>query len=485
MNNRFSNLLAALAGGRADVLAVIPGARPKFVAMGSVVVGTAGMAAISAGFAVSMALGAPLPAALAIGIGWGLLILAFDRSLMVGMTNSPSVGRNLLMAVPRVVLALIMGSVISTPLTLQIFHKETAAEIATMHREAADEFRKNLAADARFTMIPDMERQVADAKALVVSHGGTDPAVKEKKAAYDAAFAKYQELQAAAQCELNGTCGTRRAGVAEAYEQAKAAADNQLVVVNAAKRELVAAADASVAQAQAGLPKAEADLTAAKNERDGLQADFDARNADNTGLLIRLEALDRLAGKRVIMGWAHALLWAMFTCIELLPVLVKLLMTIGASSEYERVQKSQDGGAADVFEAQTQAWRDAESARNQIAVDEAQKDRDIAQAEIQKDVAVAQDRAAREINQEIAINARTEQVQNRVVEAYLDVYEEHVVREAKDRLDEFQRQHPQNGSTVPLAVVQPAGRNGQQLHRNGHGTNTYVQTAQLPDGTVL
>ena len=72
------------------------------------------------------------PAAIAVGMGWGLLILAFDRSLMVGMTSSPSVRRNLLMAAPRVVLALIMGSVISTPLTLQIFHKETAAEIATL-----------------------------------------------------------------------------------------------------------------------------------------------------------------------------------------------------------------------------------------------------------------------------------------------------------------------------------------------------------------
>ena len=102
----------------------------------------------------------------------------------------------------------------------------------------------------------------------------------------------------------------------------------------------------------------------------------------------------------------------------------------------------------------------------------------------QKDVAVARDRAARQINQEIVINARTEQVQNRIVEAYLDVYEDHVIREAKDRLDEFQRQHPQDGLTAPRAG-QPVGRNGQQVRRNGHTPSTYVRTAQLPDGTVL
>ncbi|WP_071288553.1 DUF4407 domain-containing protein [Mycolicibacterium llatzerense] len=484
MNTRFSDLLAALAGGRADVLAVVPGARSKFVAMGAVVLGTAGMASLSAGFAASMALGATVPAAIAIGAGWGLLILAFDRSLMVGMSNSPSMRRNLLMAVPRVVLALVMGSVVSTPLTLQIFHKETAAEIATMHREAADAFRQNLAMDARFTLIPDLERQVADAKARVVSGGGTDPAVKDKQAAYDAAFAKYQDLQAAAQCELNGTCGTGKAGVAEAYEQAKAAADRQLAVLNAAKRDLDTAGAASAAQAQAGLAKIEADLASLTGDRDGLQADFDAHNADNTGLLIRLEALDRLGSKRAILGWAHALLWAMFTCIELLPVLVKLLMTMGTSTEYDRVQKSQDGGAADVFEAQTQCWRDAAHARSRIGVDAAQKERDIAQAEMQKDVTVAQDRAAREAAQEIAINARTEQVQSRVVEAYLDAYEEQVLREAQDRLEDFKRQHAPNGGTVPIAVIQQPG-GGQQPHRNGHLPNTYVQAAQLPDGTVL
>ena len=68
MTVRFSDLLATLAGGRTDVLAVVPGARPKFVAMGAVVLGTAGMAALSAGFAVGMALGASLPAAIAIGM---------------------------------------------------------------------------------------------------------------------------------------------------------------------------------------------------------------------------------------------------------------------------------------------------------------------------------------------------------------------------------------------------------------------------------
>lgn len=472
----FSRVLAALAGGRADVLSVVDGARGKFAAMGAVLLATAGIAALSAGFAMRMALEASLPVAVAVGVGWGLVILAVDRALMAGMANQRSWARSLAVAAPRVVLALILGTVISTPVTLQIFHKETDTEIRAIQREAADDFAAQLKGDTRFVVIPELERQVAEAKSRVVSEGGTDPAVKDKQAIYDAAFAKYQELQAAAQCELNGNCGTGRVGFGGAYDEAKAAADRQLTVVNSAKRDLDSAAAASSAQASTDLQRAENELAELKRTREGLQADFDARNGDNSGLLIRLEALERMGTNHSLLGWAHALLWAMFTCIELLPVLVKLLMNIGVQSAYDRVQAAWDGSAADVFDDQTQAWRDAQSARSQLAVDEAEKDRDIARAALQKDKDIAHDRLDREKAQQIGINARAFAVETRVVEGYLDVYEQQVLQQAQDRIEEFKHRQAHNG-VGPGAYIHPAP--------NGHGTNGYMQTAQLPDGTVL
>src|SRR3954465_2791506 len=117
---RIGKALAVLAGARADILEVAPGARPRYVALGGVLLSTGGLAVLSAAFAVHMALGAWWPVALLIGIGWGTVIVNPDRRLPGGMGHASSLKRNLMLAVPRVGLALILGVVISTPLTLQI-----------------------------------------------------------------------------------------------------------------------------------------------------------------------------------------------------------------------------------------------------------------------------------------------------------------------------------------------------------------------------
>src|SRR3954454_1387185 len=129
---RFGNALAVLAGARGDILEVAPGARPRFVALGGVLLSTGGLAVLSAAFAVHMALGVWWPFALLVGLGWGTVIVNLDRMLLVGMAHDASLKRNLLMAVPRVGLALVLGVVVATPLTLQVFHKEIDTEIVTM-----------------------------------------------------------------------------------------------------------------------------------------------------------------------------------------------------------------------------------------------------------------------------------------------------------------------------------------------------------------
>ena len=89
----------------------------------------AGSPAVSAAFAVHMALGVWWPFALLVGLGWGVVIVNLDRMVLVGMGHDSSLGRNMVLAVPRVGLALVLGVVVATPLTLQVFHKEIDTEI--------------------------------------------------------------------------------------------------------------------------------------------------------------------------------------------------------------------------------------------------------------------------------------------------------------------------------------------------------------------
>lgn len=245
---RIGNALAVLAGARADILQVAPGSRAKFVALGGVLLSTGGLAVLSAAFAVHMAVGAVWPVAILIGLFWGLVIVNLDRMLLVGMAHDSSTKRNLLMAVPRVGLALVLGIVISTPLTLQIFHKEIDTEIVALQAEQSDAYKKSLDSDARFAGLPDLRDRVAAEQAIVASGGDGDTtllpltgAMTAAQTAYDQALATQQDLQNKAQCELNGTCGTGEPGTGEAYVQARAAADAQAAVVASAKSDLDAA----------------------------------------------------------------------------------------------------------------------------------------------------------------------------------------------------------------------------------------------------
>src|SRR3954447_3169982 len=166
---RIGNALAVLAGARPDILEVAPGARPRFVALGGVLLSTGGLAVLSAAFAVHMALGVWWPVALLIGLGWGTVVVNLDRMLLVGMAHDASLKRNLALAVPRVGLALILGVVISTPLTLQIFHREIDTEIVALQAEASDAYKNSLDADARFAGLPALRDKVAAEQAVVAT----------------------------------------------------------------------------------------------------------------------------------------------------------------------------------------------------------------------------------------------------------------------------------------------------------------------------
>src|SRR3982751_5940580 len=99
---RIGGGLAVLAGARPDVLGAGAGARARFVALGGVLLSTGGLAAVSAAFAVHMALGVWWPLALLVGLGWGTVVVNLDRMLLVGMAHDASLKRNLVPVGPRV-----------------------------------------------------------------------------------------------------------------------------------------------------------------------------------------------------------------------------------------------------------------------------------------------------------------------------------------------------------------------------------------------
>jgi len=99
----------------------------KYFGIGATVFFTAIFAWISAGYALYFVFsGSPLAVLIAAGIGlvWGLTIFNIDRYLVLSIRKEGKFWRELGMALPRLLLAIMIGTVIARPLELKIFDKE-------------------------------------------------------------------------------------------------------------------------------------------------------------------------------------------------------------------------------------------------------------------------------------------------------------------------------------------------------------------------
>ena len=130
--------LIALSGARPEILARCPTERVKFQSLGWAILITSAMATVSMWFALTSVMGFNAVLAFPVAVIWGLIIMGIDRWLVTSMPIDGS--RKWAMAIPRVVLALLLGSLISTPIVLRIFQSEINNQISVIKEERAAAF---------------------------------------------------------------------------------------------------------------------------------------------------------------------------------------------------------------------------------------------------------------------------------------------------------------------------------------------------------
>ncbi|GGP44814.1 DUF4407 domain-containing protein [Saccharothrix coeruleofusca] len=363
----FAVWLAKLSGARGEILRKAPGDVNKHAAMGGVLLSTAAVAAVSAFFALHSVLRLPVVAAAVAGVAWGVVIFNLDRMLVITMTRGNGWLLNLLAAIPRVGLAVVIGSIISMPLVLKIFEPEINSELVAMQAETTQRNQEDY--DKAYARITELEAEESELLAILSGRSSAtvadDPDVKAAKSALDKAEEAYQAANQLAQCEFDGTCGTGVPGDGESYRQKKRAADDARnardkaqsaldeVTEKVAKR-LREGAATDTGNAQKRLPEVQADLQRLRQDREGLERRGTVATAADTGLLARLEALDRLTEGRRSGAQAHYALFLLFLCVELLPVVVKLLSSFGPETLYDRMAKRAD----DASDADDKLWAD-------------------------------------------------------------------------------------------------------------------------------
>ena len=292
-------------GAEPELLKKCPSETAKYTGIGATVFFTGVFAFLSAAYALYTVF-ENVWTATAFGLVWGLMIFNLDRFIVSSVRKEGKPGRELAMAAPRLVLAVLISVVIARPLELKIFEKEIGPELVVMEQEkyASQETLLRI----RFTPYQDSLRaRIAALKEEITRKAATR-----------------DELLRIAQEEADGTGGSRRRNLGPIYKVKKADADkaeDELAGLTAQNQERIASLEALLSE---NISEMNGELQALERSR-------------LNGPAARMEALDRITQDSSAILWAHWFILLLFIAVETAPVFVKLISTKGPYDNLLRV----------------------------------------------------------------------------------------------------------------------------------------------------
>ena len=132
------------AGVNRKVLRQCPTDYAKYAGIGGPILFTALMAMLSGGYALFTVFD-DKATAICFGIFWGLLIFNLDRFIVNTMYSDGKVTiswQEFYCGLPRIIMAIFLGIVISTPLELRIYESEIDVKIQEDAKKLIDEYRR-------------------------------------------------------------------------------------------------------------------------------------------------------------------------------------------------------------------------------------------------------------------------------------------------------------------------------------------------------
>lgn len=312
-----SNFLWWCAGAHQKLLQRFPSEQIKYSGLGGVLLATFALATLSSGYAIYSVFG-HLGWTVLFALVWGLIIFNFDRFLVSTMRKyGVSKNRQLLMAVPRLALALLIGLTIARPLELKIFEKEINVKmVENTHKKIQrnDSLlqleNKNLVASAE-----------ADRQRLVSRRQNIEDTLRLLQNAY---------VQ-----EADGTGGSGKRGIEkltqlkmQAYQTANAQFTPEL------------------AELSTGIKKQDSLIAAARTAMEGKRTGYEGTASANLGFLERNKALSDLSDEESSVWWSSLMISLLIILIEIGPILSKLIMPVGpydiALAKEELLQMAED-----------------------------------------------------------------------------------------------------------------------------------------------
>jgi hypothetical protein len=477
MSKRVTGFMSWLGGGDPKIVAQVPRSQARFVQMAGVLLTTSGIAVLSMIFALHDGVKVPLFTALVLGVLWGLVILNLDRFLVISMDIAGSRRNLLLMAVPRLALAAVLSLVISTPMVLRVFASDINAQLKITQlvnsaneakleqnsKEVQDynQAQKKITADQAILAGQVPASAYTPLQTDMANVARLTPIVQGDFQQENAAYEKWR-------CEISGQTGAgcpNTSGLSG--DGPRAATDQQTYESDAATY------NQDDAQLQQWLAKEKSDQKAANKlqttalgtdqqqaKKDlatqtalvaqlepviqSVEAQDTQANQANTGILAQLQALSDASARDPALNGARLAVLAVFFLIEILPVTVKVLLSLAPPTPYDLVARAKDEEEAD-------------KARKELA-----ENRRIAEVESEARVSLAIDMVGRKEDLGKQANAHVADEMKKILGKVLDEWS----RKAEDKFSASAATLPANGSIPPESGSMPPA-SGSALAANG------------------
>jgi hypothetical protein len=300
--NWFQKFLMVCSGGNIHILRKTPSEWTKFAGIGGIVLFTAIFATLSAGYAMFTIFDDVLAATI-FAVLWGLMIFNLDRYIVSSIKKTGTWWNQILMAIPRLILAAFLGIVISKPLELKIFEKEVNKQLNTIIQRNKTQLQK-------------------DMNGRILQQSG--PFDNEKKEIQDK-LAAYQMSYDSASVELEKEILGKESGLTSGKVGFGSNAKRKAELKNQRLQDLENYRK-TMQPRQDYLDKEISKVyTNIESERNKTEKTEDSFN----GFAARLQALDELGKETPIMAIASMFILGLFIALEISPVLVKLISSVG------------------------------------------------------------------------------------------------------------------------------------------------------------
>lgn len=304
--NLINEFLWSCAGVNKDVLRLYPNEYAKYAGSGGTILFTALMAMISGGYAMFFVFDSVICAIL-FAIFWGLLIFNLDRFIVNSMCTDGKdtlSWKKLKAAMPRFIMAIFLGIVISTPLEMKIFNDRIESQLLKDNIERVNE-AKAKTKDYNTISLLQAEQQTLS---------------KERKALSD----ELQKAQKDLKEEAEGTALSGKVGHGAIYK------DKETYVMQCKSNleEWDKLHQTRLATVQKRIDEVNQHIELFEGKIDDLKED---------GFSARYEAFANLKEGNPALATVSLMITLLFIIIEITPTFFKLVMSAGPYDEHTQI----------------------------------------------------------------------------------------------------------------------------------------------------